>query len=74
MIADAQWLAILARAGLLTGGFVPPTNVRALRLIARQLQKLTGILAGEKNRVHKVLTDGLPTHCRADKLKSVTGE
>ena len=48
----------MARAGLLTGGFVPPANVRELRLIARQLQKLTGILAGEKNRVHKVLTDG----------------
>jgi transposase len=57
-IADAQWLAILARAGLLTGGFVPPANFRELRLIARQLQRLTGIRAGEKNRVHKVLTDG----------------
>jgi transposase len=57
-IADAQWLAILARAGLLTGGFVPPANFRELRLIARQLQKLTGILASEKNRLHKVLTDG----------------
>jgi transposase len=57
-IADAQWLAILARAGLLTGGFVPPANFRELRLIARQLQRLTGIRAGEKNRVHKILTDG----------------
>ena len=57
-LADAQWLAILARSGLLHGGFVPPANVRELRLIARQMQKLTGILAGEKNRLHKVLTDG----------------
>jgi transposase len=56
--ADAQWLAILARSGLLRGGFVPPENFRRLRLIARQMQKLTGVLAGEKNRLHKVLTDG----------------
>jgi transposase len=57
-LADAQWLAILARSGLLHGGFVPPANLRELRLIARQMQKLTGILAAEKNRLHKVLTDG----------------
>jgi transposase len=57
-VGDAQWLAILARSGLLTGGFVPPANLRELHLIARQLQTLTGILAGEKNRLHKVLTDG----------------
>ena len=57
-IADAQWLAILARSGLLKGGFVPPSNFRHLRLLSRQLQKLTGILAGEKNRLHKVLSDG----------------
>ena len=57
-LADAQWLAILARSGLLRGGFVPQADFRGLRLISRQMQKLTGILAGEKNRMHKVLTDG----------------
>jgi transposase len=57
-IADAQWLAVLARSGLLRGGFVPPGDLRSLRLISRQMQKLTGILSGEKNRMHKVLTDG----------------
>jgi transposase len=56
-IGDAQWLAILARSGLLHGGFVPPANFRELRLTSRQMQKLTGILAAEKNRLHKVLTD-----------------
>jgi len=56
-IADAQWLAILARSGLLRGGFVPPQHFREYRLIARQLQKLTGIASGEKNRLHKLLTD-----------------
>lgn len=57
-LADAQWLAILVRSGLLRGSFIPPAHFRELRLISRQMQKLTGILAGEKNRMHKVLTDG----------------
>jgi len=57
-IGDAQWLATLARAGLLRGSFVPPAQLRELRLISRQRQKLVGQLASEKNRLHKVLTDG----------------
>ena len=56
-IGDAQWLATLARAGLLRGSFVPPAKLRELRLIARQRQKLVGLLSSEKNRMHKVLTD-----------------
>jgi transposase len=56
-INDAQWLAILARSGLLKNGFVPPRHFREYRLIARQLQKLTGIATGERNRLHKLLTD-----------------
>lgn len=57
-MADAQWLALLARAGLLRASFVPPALLRELRLIARQRQNLVGQLASEKNRLHKVLTDG----------------
>ena len=56
-LADAQWLAILVRSGLLRGSFVPPQELRVLRLISRQMQKMTGILS-EKNRMHKVLADG----------------
>jgi transposase len=56
--ADAQWLAMLARTGMLNASFVPPATLRALRLVARQRQKLVGILSGEKNRMHKVLSDG----------------
>jgi transposase len=56
-INDAQWLAILARSGLLRGGFVPHRHFREYRLIARQLQKLTGMASGERNRLHKLLTD-----------------
>jgi transposase len=57
-VGDAQCLATLARAGLLRGSFVPPANLRELRLIARQRQRLVAQLASEKNRLHKVLTDG----------------
>jgi transposase len=56
-VADAQWLATLARAGLLRGSFIAPVNIRHLRLIARQRQKLGGMLASEKNRLHKILSD-----------------
>lgn len=56
-VADAQWLATLARAGLLRASFVPPADIRHLRLIARQRQKLGGMLASEKNRLHKLLAD-----------------
>ena len=57
-IADAQWLAILSRSGLLRGGFVPEADFRGLRLISRQMQKLTAQLSAQKNRMHKMLTDG----------------
>lgn len=57
-VGDAQWLATLARAGLLRGSFIPPSMMRELRLISRQRQKLVGLLSSEKNRLHKVLTDG----------------
>jgi len=56
-VGDAQWLATLARAGLLRASFVPPADIRYLRLIARQRQKLGGMLASEKNRLHKLLAD-----------------
>jgi transposase len=56
--ADAQWLAMLARAGMLRASFVPPAQFRALRHVARQRQQLVGILSSEKNRVHKILSDG----------------
>lgn len=57
-VADSRWLAVLARCGLLRGSFIPPEQLGNLRLIARQRQKLVGMLASEKNRLHKVLTDG----------------
>lgn len=56
-VSDAEWLASLARAGLLRGSFVPPAKLRNLRLVSRQRQKLSGQLSAEKNRLGKVLSD-----------------
>jgi len=56
-MADAQWLATLARSGLLRASFIPPVDFRQLRLVARQRQKLVGMCSAEKNRLHKVLVD-----------------
>ena len=56
-IGDAHWLAELGRFGLVRGSFIPPQDLRELRLIARYRHKLSGTLAGEKNRLHKVLDD-----------------
>jgi transposase len=57
-VSDSQWLAILARCGLLSGSFIPPEALRNLRLVARHRQNLVSMLAREKNRLHKVLADG----------------
>ncbi len=56
-VQDSEWLAELARCGLLRPSFIPPRDLRELRLVTRYRRKLTGYLAGEKNRLHKVLDD-----------------
>lgn len=56
-VQDSQWLAELARFGLLRASFIPPKDLRHLRLLTRYRMKLTGYLAAEKNRLHKILDD-----------------
>ena len=57
-VSDAQWLAMLARSGLLNGSFIPPQRLRLLRLIARYHERLHSSLAAVKNRALRVLADG----------------
>lgn len=57
-ISDAEWLASLARANLLSASFVPQQKLRELRLLARERYNMLRMLASEKNRMHKVLVDG----------------
>jgi transposase len=56
-VQDSEWLAELARCGLLRASFIPPKDLRQLRLLTRYRSKLSGYLAGEKNRLHKILDD-----------------
>ena len=56
-VQDSQWLARLARFGLLKGSFIPEKDLRELRVVGRYRTKLVGMLASEKNRLTKVLDD-----------------
>jgi transposase len=47
-VGDSEWLAQLARFGLLRGSFIPPKDLRELRVVSRYRQKLTATLAGKK--------------------------
>jgi transposase len=55
--SDAEWLAMLARAGLLRGSFIPPEPLRNVRQISRYHQRTTAMLAAEKNRLVRLLSD-----------------
>lgn len=56
-ISDSEWLAQLGRFGLVKPSYIPPQDLRELRLVSRYRQKQAQILAGEKNRLHKLLDD-----------------
>jgi transposase len=54
-MADAQWLALIGRAGLVRDSFVPTPEFEKLRQIARLRQQTNGELGRTKNRMHKAL-------------------
>lgn len=57
-MSDSQWLAVLARFGLVRGSFIPPQDLRELRMLSRYRRKLNTMRASEINRLHKILDDG----------------
>ena len=57
-MADSEWLAVLARFGLVRASFIPPKDLRELRLVSRYRRKLSAMCASEINRLHKILDDG----------------
>ncbi len=57
-VADSEWLAVLARFGMLRSSFIPPKDLRELRLLSRYRRKLGAMRASEINRLHKILDDG----------------
>ena len=56
-VADSEWLAQLGRFGLVRGSFIPPKDLRELRLVSRYRKKVADQLAAEKNRRPLLLDD-----------------
>ena len=56
-VGDSEWLAQLGRYGLVRPSFIPPKDLRELRLISRYRRKLENMRSAETNRLHKVLDD-----------------
>jgi transposase len=56
-LADSEWLATLGRFGLVRPSFIPPQDLRELRLVSRYRQKVVGMRSSEINRLHKWLDD-----------------
>lgn len=74
-VGDSQWLAALARFGLLRASFIPPQDFRELRLLSRYRRKLIGMRASEINRLQKTLDDaGIKLGCVVSDIKGVSAQ
>jgi transposase len=72
-MVDSEWLAVLARFGLVRGSFIPPKDLRELCLISRYRRKLSQMLSSENNRMQKILDDGgIKLGAVVSDIKSVT--
>jgi len=56
-ISDAEWIADLARHGLIRGSFIPPEPTRVLRELTRYRTAIIRQRAAEVNRLQKILED-----------------
>ncbi len=56
-VADSEWLAQLGRYGLVRPSFIPPKDLRELRLVSRYRRKVEANVTAETNRMHKILDD-----------------
>ena len=54
-IKDAEWIASLLRAGLLSASFIPPKEARELRQMTRYRKNIVQDISTQKNRVEKSL-------------------
>jgi len=53
---DAKWIADIFKHDLVSGSFIPPSDIRQLRDLVRYQWKLTNFMTGEKNRAQNCLT------------------
>ncbi len=73
-VGDSQWLAYLARCGLLKGSFIPDEQLSELRLLTRYRTTLQKRLASQKNRLHKTLdASGLRLGVVISDLSGISG-
>jgi transposase len=56
---DARWIARLTEMGMLRSSFVPPPEIRALRVYTRHIWDLTGDRTRYWQRLEKLLEDAL---------------
>jgi transposase len=54
-VKDCEWIANLARHGLIARSFVPPRAIRDLRDLTRYRRKLVDAAAAERNRLIRLL-------------------
>lgn len=54
-VSDAAWLADLGAHGLLRPSFIPPKEIRQLRMLTRYRTKLVGMQTAVRNRTIKLL-------------------
>jgi len=52
---DAEWIATLLRAGLLSGSFIPVKGIRELRHLTRYRKSVISDVTSQKNRIEKFL-------------------
>lgn len=72
-VQDSEWLATLANYGLLRPSFIPPKDIREIRLLTRYYKKLTNIRSSEKNRLQKILEDcGIRLSCVVSDIDGVS--
>ena len=56
-VRDAEWIAQLLEQGLLRPSFVPPANIRRLRMLTRYRVQLMGDGTRETTRLELMLED-----------------
>jgi transposase len=72
-IQDSEWLATLAAHGLLRPSFIPPRDIREIRLLTRYRRKIGFMMASEKNRLQKILDDsGVRLGCVVSDIDGVS--
>jgi transposase len=72
--ADAAWLAKLAGLGVVAGSFVPPPEVRDLRLLVRTRDRLVRTATAQSCQLEKLLEDaGIKLSAVSSKLLTVSG-